>query len=407
MFNQNKILAHNNEKIRIHFLYIADSYWPSWESFYKSCIQDHRVDVKIVFLNTKDTILYTSQYEFSEKFLHDNNIPYIEYDDYFPEEEKPHVLVYQTPYNVNYEFFKKVKPDFITQQGIRVVYVSYGIEYDLSVSNNHIQNLHYGHMVHELSWLLFVMHKDIKDGFFKHCVRGGDHVYVSGHPKFDCYINQKFSLPKDLIKKARGRKIIAIQIHCYNDSDCKGCKRIHSVPFNEHKKILNTIKQYKDYFFVYTIHPAYRTRNIKKGFCSLDDYLSFVSEITTSENTYLYQGNHQSLLVNASAYITENSSLMIEMAFFNKSILYLYDVPISKKPFAEYIANTFHHGHTYKDVKEFLDNIVFKNDSLLELRKTYKANIFQDNVYNGKIGERMKEKILNKLTIESLYNIKE
>lgn len=403
LFNLNRIDLKKSEKLRIHFLYIADSYWPSWESFYKSCIEDPNLDVKLIFLDTKDTSLHTSQYEFSESFLIKNNIDYIRYRDYFPDEEKPHVIVYQSPYNVNYDVFKKVRPDFIVKQGIRIVYIPYGIEYDVSINNNNLQNLQYNHLVHKLAWNNFVMHSDIKEGFYNHCQTGGSHVIVSGHPKFDCYFNQKFDLPSDLLKKAKNRKIVAIQIHCYNDMDCTKKGRIHSVPFEEHLKILNLLKEYKEYFFVYTIHPAYKTRNVERNFCSLDDYLSFVSDIKNSDNMYLYQGNHQALLANADAFITENSSLMIEMAFFDKSVLYLYDVPIAKKPFAQKIADTFHHGHTWIDVQKFIENILFKKDNFLELRKKYQSDIFPRSLYDGKIGFRIKERIIEKIKEESLY----
>ena len=400
LFNNNLIKLKNKEKIRLHFLYIADSYWPSWQSLIEACQKDPRIELKMVFLNTAGTRLYSSQYELAEQFLKENNISYIDYKDYFPEDEKPHVLFYQTPYDTNYSVFRKVRPDFVTEQGIRIAYLSYGIEYDMSVNNDRLQNLQYDHLVHKLAWKIFVMHKDIKEGFYMNCKTGGAHVHVTGHPKFDWYINKYSELPANLIAKANGRKIIALQLHCYNDNDCPGAKRIHSVPFSEHLKILELLKNYKEYFFVYTIHPAYKTRNIDKKFCSLKDYSYFISEIENSENTYLYQGNHQPLIANADAFITENSSLMIEMGFFNKSVLYMYDVPIAKKPFAEKLSDTFHHGHTWRDVLDFLDNTVFKNDELLDLRERYRDEIFPKEVYDGKIGLRIKEYIIEQLKNE-------
>ena len=397
LFNQNKIKLKDNEKIRIHFLYIADSYWPSWNSLYKACVEDDNIEVKLIFLNTFGTSLYTSQFENAEKFLKENNIQYISYDEYFPEIEKPHILFYQTPYDTTYSVFRKVRPDFVTEQGIRVAYLSYGIEYDRSITNKRVQDLHYNHLVHKLGWNIFVMHQDVKDGFYLYCKTGGAHVRVSGHPKFDNYMNRKSVWPQEIKDKAKGRKTIAIQLHCYNDSDCTGKKRIHSVPFKEHVKILEMLKQYKDYFFIYTIHPAYRTRNVEKKFCTLAEYTKFIYDIQNAENMYLYEGNHQDLIINADAFITENSSLMIEMGFFNKSVLYMYDVPIALKPFSEKLADTFHHGHTWSDVLNFLENVVFKNDELLHLREMYREDIFPKAIYDGKIGFRIKEYICQEL----------
>ncbi len=401
LFKMHQISLEREEKLRIHFLYIADSYWPSWQSLYESCLVDKNIEVKVIFLNTKSTQLFSSQYIHSEKFLQDNNIPYIDYQNYMPEIEKPHVLIYQTPYNINYGVFKKVRPDSITALGIRVVYISYGIEYDRSIHNEHIQNLHYSHLVHTFAWRLFVMHHDIKEGFYDNCPSGGFHVCVSGHPKFDCYFAHSLTLPPACLNNAKKRKIIAFQIHCYNDSDCRGEKRIHSIPFREHLKILKLLKTYTNYFFVYTIHPAFKTRNIDKKYCTREEYFQFIAEIKNAENMYLYTGNHQALLANADAFITENSSLMIEMAYFNKSILYLYDYPIALKPFAEKLATTFHHGHTHRDVENFMNNIVFKKDDLLDVRKVLRESIFPKNIYDGHIGFRIKEYLIKTIQKEN------
>jgi len=400
LYYTNRISLSKNEKIRIHFLYIADSYWPSWESLYQTCMNDPKIDVKLIFMNTAGTKLFSSQYEHAEQFLKDNNIPYVDYADYYPDEEKPHVMIYQTPYDTNYGVFKKLRPDFITELGIRIVYMSYGIEYDRSRTNKRLQDLQHNHLVHKLAWKIFVMHKDIKDGFYKYCRTGGFHVVVSGHPKFDCYINKKFELQQEIKDKAAGRPIIMIQLHCYNDNDCTGQKRIHTISFIEHQKILKVLQAYKNYFFIYTIHPAYKTRNIERKHCSLQDYSKFISDIQHSENMYLYEGNHQTLLANADAFITENSSLMIEMAFFNKSVLYMYDVPVAMKPFAEKITDTFHHGSTYKDVINFMDEVVSGDDNLLHLREMYREDIFPAEVYDGKIGYKIKEYICAQLRKE-------
>lgn len=402
-FKMNQRHLNKNEKLKIHFLYIADSYWPSWESIYNACAKDENLDVKVIFLRTKGTHLYSSQYVEAEKFLKIRKIPYIEYQNYIPEEERPHVILYQTPYNVNYDVFNKLRPDFITGLGIRIVYISYGIEYDKSINNEHIQNLHYTHRVHSLAWRLFVMHSDIKDGFYKYCPAGGFHIVVSGHPKFDCYVNNKFSLPNTLLEKANGRKIIAFQIHCYNDSDCIGEKRIHSIPFAEHLKIQQILSSYKKYFFVYTIHPAFKTRNISRGFCTSKDYFNFIKKIKSSNNMCVYKGDHQTLLAEADAFITENSSLMIEMGFFNKSVLYMYDRPIALKPFAEKLVSTFHHGHSHKDVVNFIENIVFKHDDLLQKRALQRESIFPKSTYDGNIGLRIKQYIIKTVKEESSH----
>lgn len=51
LFEQKKIPYLADEKIRIVFLFQVASFWTSWESFYMACLNDPRIDVKLIFLD--------------------------------------------------------------------------------------------------------------------------------------------------------------------------------------------------------------------------------------------------------------------------------------------------------------------------------------------------------------------
>ena len=78
-FQENKIPYISGEKIRIVFLYQIASFWPSWESFYWSCINNDQMDVRILFLDETNT--EKSQMKGAEQFLIERNIPYIRFEE--------------------------------------------------------------------------------------------------------------------------------------------------------------------------------------------------------------------------------------------------------------------------------------------------------------------------------------
>ena len=75
LFQEKKVPYIKGEKIRIVFLFQVASFWPSWESFYKACIEDDRFDVKFLFLD--ETVREKVQMKTAEHFLMRENINYI------------------------------------------------------------------------------------------------------------------------------------------------------------------------------------------------------------------------------------------------------------------------------------------------------------------------------------------
>ena len=56
------------DKIRIVFVFQVASFWTSWESLYKSCIEDERFEVKLMWINdvTGDVAQMSSAQQFLE-----------------------------------------------------------------------------------------------------------------------------------------------------------------------------------------------------------------------------------------------------------------------------------------------------------------------------------------------------
>lgn len=393
------------KKIKIHFLYLISSYWTSWRSFYEACEMHPDIEVKIILLdvsnnNSKVVSDHISQLKNQIKFLESNLLSYTKYEDYSLEKESPDILVYSSPYDFYYEsLFPKFNTDNIKKQGIKMIYIPYGIEYDKDIfNNNFLRKIQTRQKIHENAWKIFVMNDDIKNSFKDHPITKGKNVVAIGAPKFDIYRNKEnISLSEDIRKKAQNRKIVMYQIHIPNNNNVvlkkRRINRFHTLNFKEHIQVISQLNKFKDYYFIITIHPLFKTVAIDRlNLVKEAQYQYFIRKIQENENCLIYNSdNYQSLIANADAFITENSSLMIEMAFFDKPVLYLYDVPVSMKNFANDIVSTFYQGSKATDVFNYLSYEI-KEDVLNYDRKDMQRKIFKN--YDGRIGERILEYII-------------
>lgn len=397
----------DGQKVRIHFLYLADAYWSSWETFYHACLADSRVETTIIFLERQAGELPGfPDPEKARAFLETNSIPYIPYAQYDPYVERPHILVYQSPYNDVYLHFPKLKANFIKQAGIRPVYISYGIEYDQAPEGGDVPAaslnvLHYRQYVQLFAWKQFVMHEDIREGFFRHCLAGGAQVVAMGHPKFDGYMRpRQKAFPGDFTAKAGSRPILVWQVHHHvRRDDRSGSDRSHSLPFSETRAIAEWLHLQSGIFTILTLHPSFATDVVRNGRTGAEDIATFKKLVTNSPNMTLYEGPYQPLLAQADAFITEPSSLMLEMAFLGKPVLFLHDLDVNFKPFAGDIVDSFYHGRGLADLKNFLHILSGTvPDTLAATRKRVHGKHFSN--CDGEVGGRIKTYLLESLLQE-------
>jgi hypothetical protein len=398
----------NGEKIRIHFVFMTEAYWSSWATFYRACREDARMDVKLILLSSLSWKLSGRTKEQAEDFLHSNKIPYLNYTAYDPFAERPHILVYQYPYNAAYLNFPRLKPNYIKQAGIRPVYIPYGLEYDAPEADADTPDallniMHYRKYVQLFAWKIIALHEDCRDGFFRHCLAGGAHVAVLGSPKFDAYADgTRAIMPEYLMKKAAGRSVLLWQVHHFwrDPGDAVSAPdRTHSLLFAETRRIAAWLHTQPGLFSIVTLHPLFSVNAVQKGCATPEEVEEFKDFIRQSPNMALHTGEYQPLIAGADAFITEKSSLMLEMAFMGKPTLFLQDLRVSLKPFARDIVSSFYQGGDLEAVKEFIRVIKGEApDTLAGERKriweTYYAGC------DGRIGERIKEYLIQCLLAE-------
>jgi hypothetical protein len=162
------------EKIRVHFLCISADLWPLWDSLHRACASDARLEVKVIFLDAGQSPL-AETFPPDAAFLRERGIAWTPYADYDPYEERPHILVYQTPLDGVYLHFAKCKANFIKKHGIRPVCIC-GSEYDASEPKAH--KTLYQQYAQMFAWRIVAPSREIKENFYRHCLPGGDAMLV-------------------------------------------------------------------------------------------------------------------------------------------------------------------------------------------------------------------------------------
>lgn len=396
LFEKHKNYLDSSTKCKVRFFYVIDSYWPSWKSVYDEFILDERCDVKVIFLSVINTKKETSQHRNSLNFLLQNNINFEYAEDYDPFIDNPTVVFYQSPYQWYYDIYKHLRVERLKSIGIRTVYIPYGIEFDDTINNSFLKNLHCGHSVHRNAWKVFAIHEDIRKYFNLNCLTSGKHVEVFGLPKFDSYINKNVPFDDELISKINNRKVIAVQIHTPNQVDCIDRKTFHTLSLREIIELIDILKRRTDVYFIVTIHPAYRSKIIELKLAKEEEVDNMIESIS-GENIFLYTGDYQVLLHNADGLITELSSLIVEYSYLCKPFLYIYNSKPAFKKFTERLLKVNYEcqGINILLINEYINMI---SDSIFDLkakeRKDIVNDIFPHHIYNGKIGKRIKDYIL-------------
>lgn len=393
LFQQKKVPYINNEKIRIVFLFQVASFWPSWESFYRACLEDERLDVKFVFLD--ETVREKVQMKTAKEFLEKEEIEYVSFEDFDVDEYNPHILVIQTPYDAGH----RIKAHWSSSwkaKGYRVVYVPYGIEISDTVTS---RGMHFEQHVIENAWRVYTFNERMKKDYRKYCVNAGA-VRTVGLPKFDSlYDKEKFPLDFELKEKIAGRKICLWKVHFPKIFEENGKDIFVTPDINEYIKFAKYAAERKDVFFIFMPHPRFKepvkNPRLQKLAVELVDTLKAVNNVYIDEkDDYRYS------LINADYIIVDRSAVMVEAAATGVPILYMVNEqfyePVTKG--IEPIIESYYKGTTCEDMVQFLNNCLAGIDEKGEERKTAFENCYP--YFDGLAGCRIKEDIIDSVIKE-------
>lgn len=395
----NLIPYEKNEKVRIVFLFQVASFWPSWESFYNACICDKRFDVKLVLIN--EILSEPGLKNKAKKFVESKGLSYLELNEFCFKEYKPHIIVYQTPYEGNREM--KLWSARMKYLGIRVIYFPYGIEI---ADTESARRDHFLTPMILNSYRIYTLSETMIEEYKKFCPNSKA-VRALGLPRFDALFNkQNYPLPKDIKDKAAGRKIVLWKAH-FPKTIIENNKIVQVTPdIEEYLAFSKEISHFKDLFFIFLPHPKFCDETIQEELrCKAKKLLE---ELEKLDNVYIdFADDYRPSLVNADAIIIDRSAVMIEAGALNIPILYMYN-PNFNEPMTKAVAQlveAYDQGINCNDMVAFLER--FRNG--VDNKRRERESGFKKCVpyFDGKSSERIKEEIIESLQKEDItYNRK-
>ena len=401
LFQMNRRDPQPNEKVKVDFLLHSAAHLSSCESILKACIADPNVQTKILVGQINEfrgqTRLESLGCELQR--LENCNL----------DSDAHHALIVLRPYPSDFPAWMRVVCHF-KEHGIRCVYVSYGIEYDDSRESGFLKTIHFRMSLHRHAWRIYTCSPVVRRDYGRYCSAGNAHVRYLGHPKLDIiHDSSRYPLPAELKDKIAGRRIVTWQLHYFDYSRygrggiIRSAGRFHNPPFKETKRILDYLqREQSDFFVLVTIHPLFHQRAVQEGVATQVEIDAFLARIESSENTAWYRElDYRSGLAAAEAFISEHSSLLIEMILTQKPVLYLEDIPVTHNEFGEGIISTYYKGTGLEDVIRYLDMLRRGEDSKKEDRRKALEEFIP--LRDGKSGERIKDDIVRSIREESAH----
>lgn len=386
-----------SERIKIYFLFHSKAFWPSWESFWVACNNDDRIETTMIYCPVKEqTAGYNGQFKNAEDFLKENNIPYRHIDDIDFKIDKPHILVMQTPYDDFHRFPIYHSANF-KKMGIRVVYITYGLEFTeskLSIKN------HFKLSITKNSWRIYTFSNELVKDYVKYSQIYGV-AKCFGHPKFDALFKAKnIKMPKWLEEKVNGKKIICWHTHFPCKYSVMGGKNVISTfPWEENLKILEYIKKDKEYFYIFMAHHMFwgafeHTFNIQK-----EELDKFKEDLNNGENSIVWEGEYPEVLNWSDIFMGERSAVTMEMITTGKPVIYLENSPEIYNKFGQDVIDSYYYAKTSQEALDLLDKIKSGYDEKQNFRKAILGEYFAP-YWNGECGNKILQNIIQNIETE-------
>lgn len=387
---QNLIPYYSGEKVRIVFLFQIASFWPSWDSFYRACVADGRMDVRLVFLD--ETATEDVQMKSAETFLKEKGLDYVNYEDFDLAGFGPHVLVMQTPYDnwhrkpahwsVNYE-----------GRGIRLVYIPYGIEISDTEDSHY---LHFHTSVIENCWRIYTFSDRMKRDYQKYA-HNCNAVRVLGLPKFDgLYGKQQSKMDPEIERKRKGRKIVLWKLHFPKEIIEEGRTVTVTPDLSVYIDFAGRLREFREFFFIFMPHP--RFLSAKTGPEQAGKIRKLFDTVSEQDNAFVdMRDDYRESLINADYIIIDRSAVMVEAGALGGPVLYMsnaeYYEPVTEaiRP----LIDSYYQGTSAEDMVRFMERCREGWDPNREARQyAFKQCI---PYFDGKCGERIRDDIVRDL----------
>ena len=378
-----------DKKIRVVFFVNEFSTFPTVKSIYDNMINDKSFSCDIVHV----PLLHNNKSKNTEKeleeYIKNGYDKIIEYDKYDLSNKSPDIVIYLKPYDL---IPKEYYINEIEKVVDKIIYIPYGIN---TVDDEEIHKYAYTLPIESKAWIYVSHCKYDKKNAEKYSPTKGKNFLVIGHPKIDL-IKEDFSnndFYKEIVKKARGRKIFLYNPHhTINEKYKWGTFKIYGLD------ILNYFKNSKDIFLIYRPHPLLNGALEKEN---LDNkFYKKYNELLDCENILYDNTDNYLISMHLADYmISDANSFVSEFTIYNKPVIYTM-YPHNNKILNKDLNSIIYISKNLEETFSFIEKLKKEIDPLKQKRSKKIKSIFnydENKTVSKKLIEIIKDNFYNNL----------
>jgi glycosyltransferase involved in cell wall biosynthesis len=377
-----------NESIRAVFLFQVAAFWPSLAELYRTMVEDENFTVTVICYD--EEIDNSIKVDSAESFLQENHIPYQRYEDVDMLDLAPHIVFLQTPYDGNRS--TTYKSQYFRQNGIRVIYLSYGIEFP---NSEQARLDHFARDMYQNLWRQYTFSPAMLP-LYRCYSLNSKAVRALGVPRFDAlYHALNCSLLPEVSKRAGGRKLMLWKVHFPKVVMEEGNLVMVTPELGEYVRFAHSLTNYPDIFFIFMPHPRFTEFDIRFSQVT-NELLRILSGL---ENVCIDRADdYKPSLLNADYIIVDRSAVMVEAGVKGLPVLYMtnadYTEPLT--PALKPLIDSYYQGTTCEDMLAFVEMCLAGEDPGREARlATWRECIpFFDGQSSRRIADDIYESLL-------------
>lgn len=198
-FRENKVYSVETARKAAYSISLSSGFLLAYHrKLFQACAADEQVDAQVFFVD--DAAVEKVQVEDSGRLLEEKRIPFQIYSEEKILEYKPHVALYQPPYDVSYRNPSALSLH-LKNMGTRILYIPYGIEI-ADTEDAHLN--HFFTFVVLNSWRIYTFSEAMREDYFRYCPNRHA-VRALGIPKFDGF-SEHLGPVKDEVKRLAGEE---------------------------------------------------------------------------------------------------------------------------------------------------------------------------------------------------------
>ncbi|MCW1828602.1 glycosyl transferase [Enterobacter asburiae] len=352
-------------KIKVDFYFQWPPGWTNFESVIHAMLNNPAFDCQVVvvpYLNWQATDING---DIQRAILKDKGIEYIGFEDYSLEIRRPDVVFLQNPYDdARPDVFRS---DYLFQRGVKIAYIPYALDTGIGEESMIYQ---YNLLCQNIATWIFARSQRHKDEFAIQCQAGNDHVYVTGHPKFD-YYEERYNKK---LEKEKGVTTLLWTTHFVLPGEVK-----MYTTFNHYCDAFIKLMMRDDIYLIIRPHPLFRQWINSASQVAQDNYERLVSASAVRNNVeWDFDANYQNSFSRSDALIADAGSFLLEYLPSKKPILYLtHETCHGLNRTADFIYSSYDVAWQEEDIHQFVNNIVNNIDE----RKPLREKVLQEELF--------------------------